>query len=167
MVPGIDCGADLVGQMCFASSAEHGYVTSESWAHSSPLHSSSLTSPRACFSRRQFTVCSPPAVPRSRDRAADSELTLSSHRKHRRLPRRLRKRCVGSLSRAELSHSCDVPHRGARQAAFGRLWRRRARPRRRERPVPGQGCVPTSRLHQPWPWGGRRGPLGLAVCYIR
>ena len=100
------------------------------------------------------------------DRAADSELTLSSHHKHRRLPRRLRKRCVGSLSRAELSHSCDVPHRGARQGrAFGRLWRRRARPRRRERPVPGQGCVPTSRLHQPWPWGGRRGALGLAVCY--
>ena len=49
------------------------------------------------------------------DRASDSELTLRSHRKHRVLPRRLRKRCVGSLSRAELSHSCDVPHRGVRQ----------------------------------------------------
>ena len=53
------------------------------------------------------------------DRAAGSELTLRSHPKHRRLPRRLRKRCVGSLSRAELSHSCDVPHRGARACAAG------------------------------------------------
>ena len=61
-------------------------------------------------------------------RAADSDLTLRSHPKHRRLPRRLRKRCVRSCTRAELSHSGDVPHRGARQAAFGRLRRRRARP---------------------------------------
>ena len=64
------------------------------------------------------------------DRAADSDLTLRSrsHPEHRGLSRRLRKRCARRCTRAELSHSGDVPHRGARQAAFGRLRRRRARP---------------------------------------
>ena len=101
------------------------------------------------------------------DRAEDSELRLRSRPYYHVLPRRLRKRCETSFYRAKLSHFRDVPHRGARGgAAFGRLRRRRARLWRRERPVPGQGCMPTSRLHQLWPWGGRRGSLGLAVCYM-
>ena len=47
------------------------------------------------------------------DRAAGSELTLRSHPKHRAPSRRVRKRCARSCTRAELSHSGDVPHRGA------------------------------------------------------
>ena len=101
------------------------------------------------------------------DRAEDSELRLRSRPYYHGLPRRLRKRCEKSFYRAKLSHFRDVPHCGARRGRVrpspatqaARLWRR-------ERPVPGQVCMPTSRLHQLWPWGGRRGALGLAVCYM-
>ena len=43
LVPGIDCGADLVGQTCSASSMEHYCMTSESQTHSAPLPATPLT----------------------------------------------------------------------------------------------------------------------------
>ena len=43
LVPGIDCGADLVGQTCSASSTEHYCITSESQTHSAPLPATPLT----------------------------------------------------------------------------------------------------------------------------
>ena len=61
LVPGIDCGADPVGQTCSASSTEHYCVASESWAHSAPLHSTSLTGTERASRGRG----SPPAVLRS------------------------------------------------------------------------------------------------------
>ena len=42
-VPGIDCGADLVGQTCSASSTENYCMTSESQTHSAPLPATPLT----------------------------------------------------------------------------------------------------------------------------
>ena len=61
LVPGIDCGADPVGQSCSASSTEHYCVASESWTHSAPLHSTPLTGTERASRGRG----SPPAVLRS------------------------------------------------------------------------------------------------------
>ena len=58
LVPGIDCGADPVGQTCSASSTEHYCVASESWTHSAPLHSTPLTGTDPCFSRPRQPTCS-------------------------------------------------------------------------------------------------------------
>ena len=43
LVPGIDCGADLVGQTCSSSPMEHYCMTSESQTHSAPLPATPLT----------------------------------------------------------------------------------------------------------------------------
>ena len=64
LVPGIDCGADPVGQTCSASSTEHYCVASESQQHSAPLHSTPLTTPqRASRGPRQPTCSAPIGQP--------------------------------------------------------------------------------------------------------
>ena len=64
LVPGIDCGADPVGQTCSASSTEYYCVASESWTHGAPLHSTPLTTPqRASQGPRQPTCSAPIGLP--------------------------------------------------------------------------------------------------------
>ena len=58
LVPGIDCGADPVGQTCSASSTEHYCVASESWTHSAPLHSTPLTTPQRASRGPRVPTCS-------------------------------------------------------------------------------------------------------------
>ena len=120
------CQASTAGRIRSAKRARPHRRSTTAWppslGHTVHLCTRPLSPPRSVHLEARG---SPPAALRSR--AADTDLTLRSHPKHRRLPRRLRKRCVRSCTRAELSHSGDVPHRGARQAAFGRLRRRAER----------------------------------------
>ena len=64
LVPGIDCGADPVGQTWSGSSTEQYCVTSESWTHGAPLNSTPLTTPqRASQGPRQPTCSAPIGLP--------------------------------------------------------------------------------------------------------
>ena len=58
LVPGIDCGADPVGQTCSASSTEHYCVASESQQHSAPLQSTPLTTPQRASQGPRQPTCS-------------------------------------------------------------------------------------------------------------